>query len=89
MLTFDLFHPGYYLGSTHPPEMSTMTQEELVNGMVHEVTEGSDGTKYKCGLIGEIGCSNEITGKIRKQCFCFLYLSNSVLFRTILPMMIS
>ncbi|XP_071798173.1 N-acetyltaurine hydrolase-like [Asterias amurensis] len=57
---------GYYLGSTHPPEMSTMTQEELVSGMVHEVTEGSDGTKHKCGLIGEIGCSNEITVNEKK-----------------------
>ncbi|XP_022095220.1 phosphotriesterase-related protein-like [Acanthaster planci] len=57
---------GYYLGHTHPPEMSTMTQEELVQGMVHEVTTGADGTKLKCGVIGEIGCSTEILPNERK-----------------------
>ncbi|XP_038051193.1 phosphotriesterase-related protein-like [Patiria miniata] len=57
---------GYYLGYTHPPEMSTMTQEELVQGMVHEITAGADGTKLKCGLIGEIGCSNDILPNEKK-----------------------
>ena len=67
---------GYYLGSTHPPEMDTMTQEELVQGMVHEVTVGADGTDYKCGVLGEIGCSTDL---LRKDTSCLAMLHHNLL----------
>ncbi|XP_070555687.1 N-acetyltaurine hydrolase-like [Ptychodera flava] len=48
---------GYYVGACHPPEMNTMSIEELTQFMVNDIEKGADGTDIKCGVIGEIGCS--------------------------------
>ncbi|XP_033114628.1 phosphotriesterase-related protein-like [Anneissia japonica] len=48
---------GYYLACSMPPEMDTMKEEEIVAGMKYDLTEGADGTDFKCGVIGEVGCS--------------------------------
>ncbi|XP_071961211.1 N-acetyltaurine hydrolase-like isoform X2 [Antedon mediterranea] len=47
---------GYYLACSMPPDMNTKTEEEVVEGLKRELTEGADGTDIKCGVIGEIGC---------------------------------
>ncbi|XP_077991347.1 N-acetyltaurine hydrolase-like [Glandiceps talaboti] len=48
---------GYYVGASHPPEMDTMSIEELTQFMVNDLTKGAEGTDIKCGVIGEIGCT--------------------------------
>ncbi len=54
---------GWYVGSTHPPELSTMKQETLVDIMTEELTQGADGSNAKCGVIGEIGCTWPLKGE--------------------------
>ncbi len=46
---------GYYVSSTHPEALASMTEEEIAEEMVRELTEGVDGVK--AGVIGEIGIS--------------------------------
>ena len=46
---------GYYVSSTHPEALNTMTEDEIADEMVRELTEGVDGVK--AGVIGEIGIS--------------------------------
>ena len=46
---------GYYVSSTHPEALSSMTEEEIAEEMVRELTEGVNGVK--AGVIGEIGIS--------------------------------
>ncbi|XP_077861620.1 LOW QUALITY PROTEIN: phosphotriesterase-related protein-like [Saccoglossus kowalevskii] len=48
---------GYYVSQSHPPEMNTMSTEELTQIMVNEINNGVGNTGIKCGVIGEIGCS--------------------------------
>ena len=46
---------GYYVSSTHPEALASMTEEEIAEEMVKELTVGVDGVK--AGVIGEIGIS--------------------------------
>ena len=46
---------GYYVSSTHPEKLASMTEEEIAEEMVRELTEGVGGVK--AGVIGEIGIS--------------------------------
>ena len=46
---------GYYVSSTHPEALASMTEEEIAEEMVRELTEGVNGVK--AGVIGEIGIS--------------------------------
>ena len=46
---------GYYVSSTHPEALNSMTEDEIADEMVRELTEGVDGVK--AGVIGEIGIS--------------------------------
>ncbi|MBQ6998422.1 MAG: hypothetical protein IJN62_01365 [Clostridia bacterium] len=46
---------GYYVTSTHPDALKTMTEDEIADEMVKELTEGVNG--IKAGVIGEIGIS--------------------------------
>ena len=46
---------GYYVSSTHPEALASMTEEEIAEEMVRELTVGVDGVK--AGVIGEIGIS--------------------------------
>lgn len=47
---------GYYVGPSHPSDMSAKTEEEITGEIVQEVTVGVDGTGVRAGIIGEIGC---------------------------------
>lgn len=55
---------GYYVGSTHPEALSSMTEEEIAEEMVKEITDGIDGVK--AGVIGEIGISEIFDDKERR-----------------------
>ncbi len=48
---------GFYVYSSHPDYLEKMTEEEIADLMVKEITEGADGTDIKAGVIGEIGIS--------------------------------
>ena len=55
---------GYYVGSTHPEGLEKMSEEEIAEEMVKELTEGVDGVK--AGVIGEIGISEIFDDKERR-----------------------
>ena len=57
---------GFYVGETHPKELADMTDREIADIMVKELTEGVDGTDIKAGYIGEIGISEIFDEKERK-----------------------
>ena len=57
---------GFYVGETHPKELATMSDREVADLMVKELTEGVDGTGICAGYIGEIGISEIFDDKERK-----------------------
>ena len=57
---------GFYVGETHPKELASMTDREVADLMVRELTEGVDGTDICAGYIGEIGISEIFDDKERK-----------------------
>lgn len=50
---------GYYLHTSHPPELAGMSADDVADEIVTEALDGIDGVKI--GLIGEIGVSAEFT----------------------------
>lgn len=56
---------GYYLESSHPPVVRTMTAEAIADEIVAESLEGIDGVRI--GLIGEIGVSGDFTPEEEKS----------------------
>ena len=50
---------GYYLQSSHPPEVAALSAGEIAAQITREAVEGVDGIRI--GLIGEIGVSAEFT----------------------------
>lgn len=46
---------GYYVASSHGPEMDDKTVDDLKDEIVQEIREGMNGTDVKAGIIGEIG----------------------------------
>ncbi|MFW5680154.1 MAG: phosphotriesterase family protein [Pseudomonadota bacterium] len=56
---------GYYLESSHPPEVEAMSAEAIADEIVAEALDGVDGVRI--GLIGEIGVSADFTPAERKS----------------------
>lgn len=52
---------GYYLESSHPPEVAGMSADDIADAIVREATVGVDDTGVRIGLIGEIGVSSDFT----------------------------
>lgn len=52
---------GYYLESSHPVDVGSMTPEQVADEIVREAHRGVGGTGVKIGLIGEIGVSADFT----------------------------
>ena len=48
---------GYYVGSSHPPELAGKTEDDIADEIVHDITVGVGDTGIRAGIIGEIGCS--------------------------------
>ncbi len=57
---------GFYVGETHPKALDSMTDRQIADLMVRELTEGVDGTDIKAGYIGEIGISEIFDDKERR-----------------------
>ena len=55
---------GFYVGQTHPEKLTSMTEEQIGELMVQELTEGVDG--ICAGYIGEIGISEIFDDKERR-----------------------
>ncbi len=51
---------GYYTGVTHPPEVASLSEPELVERLVHDIEHGIGGSDVRPGIIGEIGTSAPI-----------------------------
>jgi phosphotriesterase-related protein len=52
---------GYYYETSHPPEVRTMTTDQLVDQMVEDITIGVNGCGIKAGIVGEVGVSWDFT----------------------------
>ena len=51
---------GYYIGQSHPPELTSKTVDEITEEIVQDLTVGVGDTGIKAGVIGEIGCSHPL-----------------------------
>lgn len=58
---------GYYLASSHPPEIDGMTTDQIADEIVREAVDGAEGTDVRIGLIGEIGVSPDFTPAEKKS----------------------
>jgi phosphotriesterase-related protein len=58
---------GYYLETSHPPAVKTMSAAAIADEIVAEATEGADGSGIRIGLIGEIGVSADFTPEEEKS----------------------
>lgn len=56
---------GYYLASSHPPEILTLSEDDVADEIVQEAIHGIDGVRS--GLIGEIGVSSDFMSEERKS----------------------
>jgi phosphotriesterase-related protein len=48
---------GYYIGNTHPPDMSDRSEESIADEIISDIETGVGDTTIRAGLIGEIGCT--------------------------------
>jgi phosphotriesterase-related protein len=48
---------GYYVALSHPPEVVTMTEEQITEKIIRDIMVGVDDTGVRAGIIGEIGTS--------------------------------
>src|SRR5579859_2820379 len=51
---------GYYTRRAHPPEVAALSESELLERLLDEITNGLGGTEVRPGIIGEIGTSSPI-----------------------------
>ena len=75
---------GYYLESSHPPELKGMSATDVADAIVREAHEGVDGSGIRIGLIGEIGVSGDFTAQEEKS----LRGAARAQWRTGLPLMV-
>ena len=57
---------SYYVDGAHPDYMSDRSEEDLVEEIVSDVTQGVGPHRVKSGIIGEVGCSWPLTDNERK-----------------------
>jgi phosphotriesterase-related protein len=47
---------GYYVPASHPADMDSITEDEIAERIVGDVSQGVGDTGVRSGIIGEIGC---------------------------------
>ncbi|MGB3406344.1 MAG: phosphotriesterase-related protein, partial [Jannaschia sp.] len=57
---------GYYLQSSHPAYLSTMSERDITDELISEAAHGIGPQKTRIGIIGEIGVSSDFTAAERK-----------------------
>jgi phosphotriesterase-related protein len=75
---------GYYLHTSHPPELAQLSVDKVADEIVVEALEGVEDTGIRIGLIGEIGVSSDFT-EAEKKSLCGAARAQR---RTGLPLMI-
>jgi phosphotriesterase-related protein len=75
---------GYYLHSSHPPELAALSADDIAAEIQTEYENGVAQTGARIGLIGEIGVSTEFTDSEKKV----LRGSAKAAIRTGLPLMV-
>ena len=48
---------GYYVESSHPPELASETEDDITDEIIRDITVGVGDTGIKAGVLGEICCS--------------------------------
>lgn len=48
---------GYYIGCTHPDNMSDLSEDDITQEIINDIEIGVGDTGIRAGLIGEIGCT--------------------------------
>jgi phosphotriesterase-related protein len=61
---------GYYMAETHPPELAQMSEQQISDGLIKDITVGVDDTGIKAGILGEIGCNTPLAESERKVLRC-------------------
>ena len=57
---------GHYVDVAHPKDMASRDEDDIVEEIIGDLSEGVDETGIRAGLIGEIGCSWPLTENERK-----------------------
>ena len=57
---------SYYVKEAHPPNMDDISEEDIYEEIVRDVTVGVGSTGIKSGIIGEVGCSYPLSDNERK-----------------------
>ena len=57
---------SYYVNTHHPPGMDDLTEDDIVDLIVGDITQGAEGTGIRSGIIGEVGCDWPLTDNERK-----------------------
>jgi len=57
---------GYYVSSSHPPEIEAKSEEEVAEEIIRDITVGVGNSGVRAGIIGEIGCSWPLRDSERK-----------------------
>lgn len=57
---------SYYVHAAQPAHLDAMSEDDVVAQIVSDVTAGVDGTPFKSGVIGEVGCSWPLMPNERK-----------------------
>jgi phosphotriesterase-related protein len=58
---------GYYLRESMPDSFIEMTEKDITEQIVHDITVGAEDTGIRAGLIGEIGCSWPLDDREKKS----------------------
>ncbi len=56
---------GYFVASTHPPELATKTEEEITEEIVRDIMVGVGDTRVRAGII-KLGCGTPLVDSERK-----------------------
>ena len=57
---------SHYVNTHHPPGMDDLTEDDIVDLIVGDITEGAQGTGIRSGIIGEVGCAWPLADNERK-----------------------
>jgi phosphotriesterase-related protein len=57
---------SYYVGASHPPDMDTRSEADIVDEIVRDIRVGVGQSGVRAGVIGEVGCSWPLTASERK-----------------------
>ncbi len=58
---------GFYVDAVHPADMDSRSEDDLARQIIRDIREGADGTGVRAGIIGEVGCTWQLTDNERKS----------------------